>query len=208
MEMTEDFRSNGYGVPELGWPGAEKPTAAVNYPGFRLYSKDLDGVEPLRLYLASLDVESYTQAAQIAMVKNLDRSFTVVFIALLAVVGVGAFVSSASSSLDQVAKMRRSLSILALLGFSKGKLFIFTVFQAVLTGILSSIVAEGLFLVVANMINSYFGDSLEMGEQICFLPYDILLAAAAVATVFMMVSSACASFSLSTIEPSEGMRDV
>jgi putative ABC transport system permease protein len=208
LVMTEDFRSNGYGVPELGWPGIEKPPGIRPYPNFRLYAKNLDGVDRLRRYLMALMVETNTKAAEIERVKNIDRSFTVVFYVLLVVVGLGAFVSSASSSLDQVAKMRRSLSVLALLGFNKSKLFIFTVFQGVLTGLLAALVSEGVFLGVSKFINSYFGSSLQMGDRICVLLPNMYITVIALTTAFMTASSACAYYSLSTIEPSEGMRDV
>ena len=207
MRMTEEYRS-GYSVPALDWPGEERPDAPYVYSRFRLYSKDLDGVARLRAFLAAMKVDTYTQAAQIEMVKNLDHSFTVVFITLFVVVGGGAFASAASGSIDQVAKMRRSLSVLALLGLSKSQLLIFTMFQAALTGFLASLGAEGLFLGVAQVLNGYFGGSLGLGEHVCSLAYWKLLAAAGITVFFMTCASGCAYSSLAEIEPSEGMRDV
>lgn len=207
MRMTEEYRS-GYAVPALEWPGTPRPDVPYIYSRFRLYSKDLDGVSRLRTHLQSLRVETYTQAAQIELVKNLDHSFTVVFITLFIVVGGGAFASAASGSIDQVAKMRRSLSVLALLGMSKGQLLIFSMFQAALTGFLASAGAEALFLGVAQVLNGYFGGSLGLGEHVCVLAPWKLAAAAGITVFFMTGASGCAYSSLAEIEPSEGMRDV
>jgi putative ABC transport system permease protein len=207
MRSTEDYR-NGYSVPELGWDGLIRPDVPFKYTRFRLYAKDLDGVDRLRLHLLTLQVDTYTQAAQIELVKNLDRSFTVVFITLFVVVGGGAFASAASGSIDQVAKMRRSLSVLSLLGLSKFQLLFFTIFQAALTGFLASLLADGLFLGVAGVLNNYFGSSMGFGEQVCALAWWKLGAASALAVFFMISASGCAYSSLADIEPSEGMRDV
>ncbi|MDR2366990.1 MAG: hypothetical protein LBF58_02595 [Deltaproteobacteria bacterium] len=205
--MTEDFRS-GYAVPELGWKGKEKGSEIPVYSRFRLYSRDLDGVERLRLHLLGLGVDTLTQAAQIKLVKDLDHSFTVVFLALFVVVGGGAFASAASGSIDQVVKMRRSLAVLALLGISKLRLLVFTMSQAALTGFLAALGAEALFLALAKTLNSYFGGSMGAVEEVCSLSAFKLVAAAAIIVVFMTAASGCAYTSLADIEPSEGMRDV
>ncbi|MDR3204471.1 MAG: hypothetical protein LBV23_06970 [Deltaproteobacteria bacterium] len=207
LRHTEDFRS-GFAVPELGWEGTPKPAGPERYARFRLYSKDLDGVERLRLYLLKQGIDSYTQAAQIELVKRLDHSFTVIFVALLIVVGGGAFASAASGAIDQVAKMRRSLSVLALLGLSKFQLLNFSMFQAALTGLLSTLGAEGLFLALAKALNVYFGDSLGLGERVCYLATWKLVVAGAITIFFMVSASGCAYTKLADIEPSEGMRDV
>jgi putative ABC transport system permease protein len=207
MRMTEDYRS-GFSAPVLGWEGDPKPEGPERYARFRLYSKDLDGVERLRLHLLRQGIDSYTQAAQIELVKRLDHSFTVIFVALLAVVGGGAFASAASGSVDQVAKMRRSLSVLALLGLSKFQLLIFSMFQAALTGLLAALAAEGLFWAMAEALNSYFGDSLGLGERVCYLAPFKLALAGGLTVFFMVAASGCAYVKLADIEPSEGMRDV
>ncbi|MDR0621117.1 MAG: hypothetical protein LBJ61_04485 [Deltaproteobacteria bacterium] len=207
MRMTEDYRS-GFEVPELGWEGRPKSDEPSMYSRFRLYSKDLDGVERLRVHLLDLGVDTLTQAAQIKLVQDLDHSFTVVFLALFVVVGGGAFASAASGSIDQVVKMRRSLAVLALLGISKIKLLVFTMFQAALTGFLAAVGAEILFLILAKTLNAYFGGSMAAVEEVCSLSAFKLAMAAVIIVFFMTAASGCAYTSLADIEPSEGMRDV
>jgi len=207
LEMTEDYR-DGFAAPALGWPGRAKPPGPENYAGFRLYARDLDGVERLRLALAAKGLEIYTKAEEIALVRRLDNSFTVVFIVLGLVVGLGAFASVSSSALDQVAKMRRSLALMRLMGFNSGGLMVFNLSQAALTGFLASALANGLFLSIAAVLNSYFGPSLGFGESVCRLGPGHLLAAAGASLAFMLAASATAGWRLSGVEPAEGMRDV
>ncbi|MDR1546772.1 MAG: hypothetical protein LBU12_08725 [Deltaproteobacteria bacterium] len=207
LSAAEDYRS-GWEAQKLGWTGGPRPDAPPRYARFRLYAKDLDGVERLRAQLAAEGVETRTQAAQIALVKSLDRAFTVVFAALFLVAGLGAFASVVSGSIDQVAKMRRSLAVLALLGFSKFRLLIFTMIQAALTGLLASAAAAGLFMAIAEALNSYFGGAMGLGESVCRLAPEKLAVAAAAMVFFMTVGSGCAYVKLAAIEPSEGLRDV
>ncbi|MDR2142053.1 MAG: hypothetical protein LBR11_09745 [Deltaproteobacteria bacterium] len=207
LKTLEDYRS-GFAVPELGWPGREKPQAETLYPLFRLYARDLDSVDALKAHLDQKGVEMNSRAEEIALVRRLDHSFTVVFLALLAVVGGGAFASVASGAVDQVAKIRRSLAVLALLGLSRAQLMAFTIFQSLLTGFLAVILAEGLFLGLSQVLNLYFGGSFGLGERVCFLaPQKLALAGGAV-LVFMLAASTLALVSLLDLEPSEGMRDV
>ena len=207
MMAAEDYR-NGFAVPQFGAGGAPKPEAAPRFASFRLYAKDLDDVERLRRHLADMGVETYTRAEEIAAVRSLERSFSVVFLVLATVVGLGAFASLASSALDQVAKMRRSLALLRLLGYGSAGLMLFVLAQAALTGFLAALCADGLFLGMAAVLNDYFGASLGLGERICWLPPVKLLAVVGLSLLFMLAASATAGFSLSGIEPSEGMRDV
>ncbi|MDR1086412.1 MAG: ABC transporter permease [Deltaproteobacteria bacterium] len=207
LKMIEDYRS-GFAVSSLGWPGREKPESPVLFPRFRLYAVDLDGVEVLKSHLAGLGLDVTSRAEEIALVRRLDHCFTVVFLALLAVVAGGAFASAASGAVDQVAKTRRSLAVLALLGLSRGRLIVFTVFQSLLTGFLAVILSEGLFSAVARVLNFYFGGSFGLGEEVCALAPFKLLAAGALVLFFMLAASAVAVAGLFELEPSEGMRDV
>ncbi|MDR1396034.1 MAG: ABC transporter permease [Deltaproteobacteria bacterium] len=207
LKKIEDFRS-GFEVPSLGWPGRAKPEAEILYPRFRVYARDLDGVEVLKQHLASLDLEVQSRSEEIALVRRLDHSFTVVFLALLAVVAFGAFASVSSGAVDQVAKMRRSLAVLALLGLSRGKLAVFTLSQSLITGFLAAAVSEGLFWVIARALNFYFGGSFGLGEKVCSLTPEKLALAGAAVLVFMLLASLAAVTGLFDLEPSEGMRDV
>jgi putative ABC transport system permease protein len=207
LKRLEDYRS-GFAIPEYGWSGRTKPLAPILYPRFRLYAKDLDGVETLKAYLAKKNLDMVSRAEEIALVRRLDHAFTVVFLSILAVVGGGAFASVASGAVDQVAKIRRSLAVLALLGLSRGQLMAFTIFQSIFTGILAIIMADGLFLGLSRILNLYFGDHFGLGEQVCVLSPEKLAVAGGAVLCFMLAASSAAVISLRDLEPSEGMREV
>ncbi len=206
LDAVEDFR-NGFAVPALAWAGEDRPGFA-GYAGFRIAARDPAAVQHLQKDLAARGIEVYARSEDIELVQNLDRAFTVVFVVLFVVVGAGAFAASASNALGQIARKRRSLAVLRLLGFSSRHLAVFGLVQAALTGLFAAIAGSGLYLVVETVINKYFGGDLGPYEALCRLDARHYALAAVLSAVLMMLASACASRALMRIEPSEALRDV
>jgi putative ABC transport system permease protein len=195
-------------VPELGWPGNRMETYPARYQTFRLYASELDAVERLRVRFERGGLIVKTSAKEIANVKSLDSAFTVVFFTLLCVVGGGAFASAVSGSIDQVAKNRKSLACLNLLGMGKFHLQIFTSVQVTISGLIAAVGACGFYLVVAKILNEVFYGKMRDVAEVCRLSPEKLLISVGIVVIFMTLASFYANKSLSDIEPSEGMRDV
>jgi putative ABC transport system permease protein len=211
IRAVELFRS-GFGHQELGWKGRDPsklaPGDQVVYQQFRLYARDLDAVGRVQERLRSEGVMVKARTAEIARVRSMDTAFSIVTLTLLAVVGIGALASASSGSLDQVAKNRKSLACLALLGLGKRHLFAFSSFQAALSGLLASVLAAGLFILTARILNYLFMGSINNVERFCTLSWAKLGSASGAVVLFMILASLAAYKALSNIEPSEGMRDV
>ena len=206
LDAVEDFR-NGFAVPALNWPGENRPDFS-GYAGFRIAAADPAAVQRLQKELVAAGIEVYARSEDIALVQNLDRAFTVVFAVLFSVVGAGAFAAAAANALGQIARKRRSLAVLRLMGFSSRHLAIFGLIQAALTGVFAALAASGLYLVVETVINRTFGSGVGPYEAICRLDARHYAMAALASTVLMVLASVCASRALTHIEPSEALRDV
>ena len=96
LEAAEDFR-DGHGVPALGWGGSEAPDQR-SYPSFRLYTRSIYDVTSISEALSKLGIESSTRAADIDIVRTMDRNLSLVFW-LIAVIGLAGFTLSLSASL-------------------------------------------------------------------------------------------------------------
>jgi putative ABC transport system permease protein len=206
LDAVEDFR-NGFAVPSLGWAGAPRPDFS-GYAGFRIAARDPASVQRLQQALTAQGIEVYTRAEDIELVQNLDRAFTLVFGVLFSVVAAGAFAAAASNALGQIARKRRSLAVLRLLGFSSGHLVIFGLVQSAITGFLAAIGASGLYLIVQTAINHYFSGGMGQYEAVCRLDMFHHIAAILLSSFLMMLASACSSRTLMRIEPAEALRDV
>ena len=206
LEATENYR-DGFGVPRFEWPGKPRPALERIYPGFRLYARSIYTVAPLRDRLIDSGIEVYTRAEEIDVVQNLDRSFSLIFRLIASVAVIGYFAAMASNTLANVNRKRRHLGITRLIGFSTLNIIWFPVFQAVVTGVLGTVTAIGLYLVTAMTINSLFAQYLASGEYICHLPVHYLVAALVATVAMAIAASAYAAYRVARIEPSEVIRN-
>ena len=210
-QATEDYR-DGRAVPEMGtaqgWTGEPRPEGPRLYPGFRLYASSLEAVTGLREFFAGQGLEVYTHAAEIEQVTSLSRALNTVFALICAAAAAGFLASTASSALAGVKRKERMLGLLRLTGFGTGALLLFPLVQALLTALLGTATAMGVYAAAAAVINHLFAASLGDMEQVCrLLPRHVLLVFAAVAGLALTAALGPA-LRATRIEPSEVIRDV
>ncbi|MBW2619123.1 MAG: ABC transporter permease, partial [Deltaproteobacteria bacterium] len=207
LEATEDFR-DGRSSAAFDWPGRPPPEGPREYPSFRLYARSIYDVPALRDLLADQGLEVYTKAEDIAVVKSLDRAFTLIF-QLIAIVAVfGYFASMASSVLANVKRKSRHLGVTRLIGFSTSSMVCFPMIQAVATGLLGTGAAVGIYFITEAVINRLFAQYLGPGEYVCHLGAGHVLAALGLTLAISILASAFAAVQVARIEPSEVIRDV
>ncbi len=220
LEATEDFRDGRAPAendakallsPEMGWSGESiehNENAARTYAGFRLYAKDLDSVTTLREYFAQKNIDVFTQAEQIAAVRSLDTSLTLIFTLIGGAAALGFWASTTSSVLAAVRRKERYLGILRLMGYNSKDIMAFPMFQSLLTSLLGALLAAMLYTITATLIDRLFAHSLQGVEKICSLP----LSHFTLATLFVCILSLAATIfpanRAARIEPSEVIRDV
>lgn len=208
LEATEAFR-DGFAVPALHWPGAMPDSGQDrSYAGFRLYARSLDQVGSLRSFLLAKGVEVYTKAAEIETVKNLDRSFTLIFSLISGAAAAGFFASTVSNALAVVKRKERHLGLIRLLGFPACCIMVFPITQALLTAVFGVSLASVLYAGAANAIDALFRSSLGDMEELCrLLPEHFAITLGLVAALSVLASLPPAARA-ARIEASEVIRDV
>lgn len=211
LEATEDYR-DGRAVPELdtsqGWTGEARPQEPRLYPGFRLYAKNLDAVMRLRQGFAQQKLDVYTHAEEIEQINSLAHALNLVFALICAATAAGFLASTTSSTLASVKRKERTLGLLSLAGFTTGELMLLPLVQSLLTALVGTALASGLYALSALAINHLFSASLTGMEQVCrLLPQHFLLAFAAVAGLALAAALGPA-LRAARIEPSEVIREV
>lgn len=205
LEVVEDYR-DGLSVPALGWPGAAATQAPRIYPGFRLYARALDDVEPLRQYLAAQQVQVVTQAAQIAQVQALSRNLDLLFWLITTLALGGAVAATSAGVLAAVERKQRELAVLRLLGFGSGALLLFVVLQALYSGLFASVLSALLYRLAEGGLNHLFvqvpGDYASR-----LLPEHYLVALGAV-LLASALAAALGGMRVARIDASQGIRDV
>jgi putative ABC transport system permease protein len=206
LEAAEDFR-DGHAVPALGWGGTAAPEGRT-YPSFRLYARSIYDVSPLSEALAKLGIESSTRAADIDIVRSMDRNLSAVFW-LIAVIGLAGFSLSLSASLwANVDRKRKELSVLRLVGLRTADIVWFPVIQSAFTALFGWLVASLIFLIVSYTINTMFAAQLQTGETLCRLLPSHFLIALALTLAAAVLAASMAGYRAARIEPSEGLREI
>lgn len=207
LEDVEVYR-DGRLVDYYKWKGDPLPAQRQVFTSFRLYARDLDGVEKLNALLLENGIETYTRAEEISSVKSLDKAFTFMGLLLIIAVGGGFLASAVSSSLAQVGRKQRSLGVLRLLGFTSKHLALFPVVQAFVTGALGAFLSLGLFYALQGIINRAFAAQVLPGDKVCNLSVEYAAAAVLAACVIMVAGSFAAGRKISGLEPSALIREI
>ena len=206
LEAVEDYR-DGRAVPALGWGGDAVGAGEQRvYPAFRLYARNLTDVEPLRVFFAGQNLLVATQALSIAQVQSLSRNLSIVFWIIAGLALAGAFAAIFAGALAAVARKRRELSVLRLLGFSTAALLLFVVLQALYSAGLAAVFSAGLYGLAEAGLNQLFVQVPgEHASHLLARHYGLALVSVLGVSA---VAAACGGWRVARIQASEGIRDV
>ncbi|MFJ2409759.1 ABC transporter permease [Pseudomonas sp. NPDC087814] len=206
LEAAEDYR-DGRAVPAFGWDGDAVGVSEQRvYPAFRLYARRLVDVEPLRVYFAGQNLLVSTQAQTIAQVQSLSRNLSIVFWIIAGLALAGAFAAIFAGALASVARKRRELSVLRLLGFSTAGLLLFVVLQALYSAGFAAVLSGLLYGLAESGLNQLFVQVPgEYASHLLARHYGLALAAVLGVSA---VAAACGGWRVARIQASEGVRDV
>ena len=205
LEAAEDYR-DGRAVPALGWEGETGVSEQRVYPAFRLYAGSLADVEPLRVYFAAQNLLVSTQANTIAQVQSLSRNLSIVFWIIAGLALAGAFAAIFAGALAAVARKRRELSVLRLLGLSTGALLLFVVMQALYSAGFAAVLSAGLYGLAEAGLNHLFAQVPgEYASHLLARHYALALVAVLGVSA---VAAASGGWRVARIQASEGIRDV
>ncbi|MDF3198055.1 ABC transporter permease [Pseudomonas sp. 1912-s] len=206
LEAAEDYR-DGRAVSAFGWDGDAVGVSEQRvYPAFRLYARRLVDVEPLRVYFAGQNVLVSTQAQTIAQVQSLSRNLSIVFWIIAGLALAGAFAAIFAGALAAVARKRRELSVLRLLGFSTAGLLLFVVLQALYSAGFAAVLSGLLYGLAESGLNQLFVQVPgEYASHLLARHYGLALVAVLGVSA---VAAACGGWRVARIQASEGIRDV
>ena len=206
LEAAEDYR-DGRAVAALGWAGDAVGLSEQRvYPAFRLYARSLADVEPLRVFFTGQNLLVSTQANTIAQVQSLSRNLSIVFWIIAGLALAGAFAAIFAATLAAVARKRRELSVLRLLGFSTGALLLFVLLQALYSAGFAAVLSGGLYGLAEAALNKLFVQVPgEYASHLLARHYGLALAAVLGVSA---VAAASGGWRVARIQASEGIRDV
>ncbi|MEG2004458.1 MAG: FtsX-like permease family protein [Bilophila sp.] len=206
LEDAELYRDY-IAVPARGFAGASPPQGERKYAGFRLYARHLSDVETVRDLLTAQGVEVVTRAREIHTVRSLDRALTLIFLLIALTAAAGFVASTASGVLAAVRRKDKQLGMLRLIGLSGRAIMLYPIVQALLTGLLGTLLAGIVYLGVSYSIDTLFTEQLQ-GAAVCRMPVLHFLLALGIVLVLSALASLHPACRAAQIQPSEVLREL
>ena len=203
---AEDYRE-GFAVPELAADGEARPTGDRRFASFRLYAATIDDVAPLRDWLAGQGVQAITRAGDIAVVQRLDRDLGRLFLVLASVGATGFLLSLTLGLWASIARQRRALSLLRLIGYPAAAIAVFPVVQGLWSAGLSLLLAVAATFAARPAIEGMMASSLPAGSRIFLLLPEHIAIAAAASAACTVIAAGYGGLRAAAITPAEGLRD-
>jgi putative ABC transport system permease protein len=175
--------------------------------GFRLHARRLEDVPGLVAALQQQGIETRSRSEDVAALLALDRNLTAGF-AVIAAVGAAGFVLGLGAALwASVARKRRTLSLLRLMGMRRATLVLIPVWQGLAYAVAGSAVGTALAIGAAQLVNRLSLIGAAEGRDLArigVLEFGVATLLAAAAAV---LASAAAAQRAAGADPAEGLRD-
>ena len=204
---SEQFK-DGRSVPELGWEGNSDDSIERVYPSFRLFARSIYDVDKLVHDLETEGARVKANVGEISTVQSIDQNLSVIFWIIACVGGLGFAFSLGASLWANVDRKRKDLSVLRLIGFKSGRIVLFPVLQSLYTALLGWLLAVLVYLAFEHLINRFLAPRLNLDQALCFLLTEHFLWALALTVVIAMFAAILGGIRASSIEPSDGLRDI
>lgn len=173
---------------------------------YRAYARTIDDVPGLAKSLAAQGQTVITRAQEIAQLQSLDSALTqmTLIIALVALVGGAAVL--VANFYAAVERKKGELSLLRLLGFSRGAIFSMPLLQSLMLSVAGFALALALFQAFSSVINVYYAGDLPVRGEICRLAARHILYFGATTFAIAMLASLVAANRTLKIDPAEALR--
>ena len=207
LTAIEDFR-DGFAAPLLGVTSGEVRGPRAAYPNLRLYARDLADVAPLASRLRDqygLSVSS--RGAEIAAALNLDANLRAVMQGLVLLGALGLAGGLAAIQWSMAARKRRTIAVLALMGFGRFWLVGLPVAEAVLLGAAGAVLTIAMAFLFGAWINAHLAASFGASGQACVLPPALLAAGTAFLLVLSVLPALWIGARYATLEPANELRE-
>lgn len=181
-------------------------SADIGFRGFRLYARTIDDVPAIARDLHHQGTDVRAKAEAIEQLQRLDSALTRITIIIAIVALIGGTAALIASIYAAVERKKADLSLLRLLGFSRGGIFSFPILQCMMLAIAGYLVAVALFFGFAALINTYYATDLAIKGNVCRLEIGHLSLFALAIFGIAVLSSLVAAHRAMQIDPAEALR--
>ena len=204
LERLEAFL-DGYAVP--GVPaGLALETRPQRFETVRLYAQRLEDVAAIDDAATAQGYTVVSKGAEVRAILSLNRNLALVFTGLAVIASIGYAISLAASLASNFEQNRRHIGLLRLCGASRLAVLSWPLLQGLAIASTGFLVALLTYFGFAFALNTWFADEFLKGRDICRLEPTHLAFALACSFSVVLVVVARISIQISSISPSEALR--
>lgn len=209
LDLVEAFY-DAYALPDHGIDtGKDLSQRVPAYAGLRLYARQLEDLAALQLRVEeALGVTTRARTRDVGGLLRLGRNLNLALGLTAAIAAAGLAAALTLSFWSGVARKRRLLASLAMLGIPARQLALLPLVQALMAGVLGLIGSFALYAVAARGAQMLFGQGLPGGRALTEI--SMAQAAALVLAVLALVcaASALAAWRAQRADPARVLREV
>jgi putative ABC transport system permease protein len=208
LDLVEAFY-DAYALPQHGiTAGRDLASRTPAFEGMRIYARDLTALAPLQTRIEErFNTRTEARTAEVAGVLNLGRNLDLALVLTASVAGIGLAAALVFGFWSDVARKRRVLATLALMGIPARGLWVFPLVQALVCGGVGLVVSFGLFLGAAAVAETLFAAGLPEGQSLVTLSGAEVAAICASVLVFVTATALFAARAASRADPASVLRE-
>jgi putative ABC transport system permease protein len=208
LDLIEAFY-DAYALPEYGvTAGRPLSQRVVDFEGMRVYADRLENLAAVQARIETrFGIATQAATARVASVLGLGRNLGLALGLVAVVAGIGLAAALIFGFWGEVARKKRMLASLGLLGIRQDHIALFPVFQAVVTAALGLLVSFVLFAVAGAVAERLFSTGLTEQGGLVVLGPDQALAIIATVMVFVTAASLIAARSALHTDPATVLRE-
>ena len=154
---------------EINQSTADFRPVRTEFPGFRLYARQLEDVAQLRHYCQERGIEVKTQEDRINSVITLDEALGRFLTFIITAGGVGGLGALASSIHLSVQRSRRQFAVMQILGIPRRYVLLSVVVQSVAIVIAGTLVSFVLFRMGSSLLSAILDVEASSPDKVCTL---------------------------------------
>jgi putative ABC transport system permease protein len=199
---------DGFALPAHGIDaGRALETRVAAWAGMRAYARDLASLAPLQARIeATFGTATRADTRAVASVLSLSRNLTVALALTVAVAALGLAATLGFGFWAEVARKRRMLAQLALIGLPPGQIAAIPLVQALVTAGLALAVSFAGLAVAARIAQGLFDTGIEGARIVAVSSGDGALIAAAV-VLFVLGTALAAAVAAGRSDPAQVLRE-
>lgn len=165
LDLVEAFY-DAYALPEHGiTEGRDIAQRSPDFEGMRVFAADLTQLATLQSRIEQrFNIRTEARTAEVEGVLNLGRNLDLALILTACVASIGLAAALVFGFWSEVARKRRVLATLALMGLPSRGLWVFPLVQALACGVLGLVVSFALYFGAAQVAEALFAGGLPDGQ--------------------------------------------